>query len=397
MRIYRINAVYGRGSTGRTALQLDEALKAYGHNCRTAAVSGSGDFFNLGNKAGNKLHAVLARLFGNAGYYSRFGTRKLMKDITRYSPDVIHLHNLHSNFICVPKLLDYIAKKGIPAVITLHDCWFYTGKCCHYTLDGCDRWKSGCGKCPRLHKDIPSLFFDRTVHMLRDKKEKFTRIKKLAVVGVSDWITNEARQSILGGALMIRRIYNWVDLEAFAPREMAAVKRLSGTEGRRIIIGVATQWSAAKGLRDFIALAKLLENDKVIVLIGRMNGASNLPPNIISVPNIDSQAELAEYYAMADVYVSFSPEESFGKTTAEALACGTPVIVLDSTASPELVGDGCGMIVKKGDIGSAKKAVDTILYSGKAAYSDLCRGYAEKNFDMKVLVKEYLELYKQML
>ena len=49
---------------------------------------------------------------------------------------------------------------------------------------------------------------------------------------------------------------------------------------------------------------------------------------------------LAGLYSMADVLLSVSMGEGFGIPVIEAQACGTPVIVSDWTAQPELRGDG---------------------------------------------------------
>jgi glycosyltransferase involved in cell wall biosynthesis len=52
------------------------------------------------------------------------------------------------------------------------------------------------------------------------------------------------------------------------------------------------------------------------------------------------QAELAGLYSAMDVLLATSYGEGFGVPTIEAQACGTPVIVSDFAASPELVGEG---------------------------------------------------------
>ena len=52
------------------------------------------------------------------------------------------------------------------------------------------------------------------------------------------------------------------------------------------------------------------------------------------------QEALAAIYTASDVLLSCSMGEGFGLTVLEAQACGTPVIVSDFTAQPELVGDG---------------------------------------------------------
>lgn len=50
------------------------------------------------------------------------------------------------------------------------------------------------------------------------KKQLFDGIKRLAVVGVSDWVTEFVHDSILKQAFSVKRIYNWIDLDTFKPR-----------------------------------------------------------------------------------------------------------------------------------------------------------------------------------
>ena len=103
-----------------------------------------------------------SRILGSQGMYSYLETKKFLNWVDEIQPDIIHLHNLHNNYINIPLLFNYIRKNKVQTVITLHDCWFFTGKCCHFLYDGCNRWTVGCGKCPRQKKDIPSYFLDRS-------------------------------------------------------------------------------------------------------------------------------------------------------------------------------------------------------------------------------------------
>ena len=150
-KILQINVINELSSTGRTTSELGEYLKKNNFESRIAVSIGekSDEVYIIGNKLDHKIHAVLSRLFGLQGYFSYFATRKLLSYINRENPDVVHLRNLHGNFIHVPLLFKYLKKKQIPTVITLHDCWFYTGKCCHYTMIKCEKWKDSCGKCPK--------------------------------------------------------------------------------------------------------------------------------------------------------------------------------------------------------------------------------------------------------
>ena len=398
MKVVQINAVYQTGSTGRITMELHHAMEAAGiesHVFSSDGISPEAHVSMIGNKLDHKVHALFSRVTGLQGYYSGLATKRLLSELDRVSPDIVHLHNLHANYIHLPMLLKYLSRRDIATVVTLHDCWFFTGKCTHYTTQGCAFWQSGCHDCPKLKTDNVSWFFDRTSKMWNDKKELFAAIPRLGVIGVSDWITNEGKKSILQNAKMIKRIYNWIDLDVFQPKDSTEIRKRYGWENKFLILGVASGWSEKKGLNDFIKLAEHLQNDEQIVLVGGMPQI-NLPETITVIPATSDVNELVELYSAADVFLQLSQEETFGKVVAEALACGTPVITNVSTANPELVASGCGLIVHRNTSDSLTNAIQQIKNNGKKRYSSNCRGFAAKEFNKIQLINETLEMYKDL-
>lgn len=397
MIVLQINAIVGVRSTGRMCTELDDYLRFKGVESHIAYSLGQHKHngYKIGNWLDRKLHALLSRITGLQGYFSVLSTLGLIQYIKKIKPDVIHLHNLHSNYINLPILLNFISKHDISTVLTLHDCWFYTGKCTHYTIDKCNRWKQSCGECPRLALDNPSLFYDKTSKLLHDKKGWFTSIPRLYVIGVSDWITNQARLSILKSANSIDRIYNWIDLSIFYPRDSLKLREVLRLQSKFVVIGVASQWSDAKGLSKFIELANVCGIDTQILLIGEISSDMVLPENIIHINETNDVVQLANYYSMSDVLLNLSLEESFGKVTAEALACGTPVISVDSTANSELVANQCGELILNNDIYYVSQAIKKIKKKGKRFYSSACVEYAQKRFNLEYNLKLYLDVYMQ--
>lgn len=163
------------------------------------------------------------------------------------------------------------------------------------------------------------------------------------------------------------------------------------------MLGVAHPWSERKGLKDYVELSKFLPSDCVIVLVGLDDRQrANLPGNIIGLGATQNISELVMLYSLADVVLNLSYAESFGLTTVEGFACGTPGIVYNATASPELVTPDTGIVVEPGDVESVAKAVKLMLTKGKTNYSKKCRERAELYFDKNKMYQEYLDLYSEL-
>ena len=400
MRIMQINAVCDYGSTGRICRELNDALLEEGHEGIVLYGNGNSEYGyakKVAGKLGVKAHGFLARSSGRNAAYSPLATRKILDSIRTYKPDLVHLHNLHGNYVNIGPLLRYLARNDIPTVISLHDCWFYTGKCTHYTEVGCDKWQTGCEYCPKLRDDIPSYFFDRTRKMWREKKQLFVSIPRLAVIGVSDWITGEARKSFLTDAKIVERIYNWIDLDVFCPRTEAIRERFGISEEKFTILCIGAGWNRKSSkTADLLTLADQLDENCQIVLAGSVPFDEELPSNIKYVGYISDTEELASLYSVCDVYVHLSREDTFGKVIAEAMACGTPAIVYRSTACPEIVGEGCGFSVETGNIEAVLAAILEVKKCGKARYSQNCIDYTRRNFSKDQLLRETFEVYRKV-
>lgn len=399
MKILQINAVYNIGSTGRINADFQNYVNnRTEHICKTVFSYGGtkNDGYVMGSKLDRNVHGLLSRFFGKQAWFSKGETRKLISFIEEYSPDIIQLGNLHGNYINFPMLMKYIAKKDIATVFTLHDCWPFTGKCCHYTVDACFRWQTGCHDCPRLRKDNESWFLDRTAQLWKEKRELLGDLPRLAIVGVSKWIVNESKKSPLTeNARIFTHIYNGIDESIFKPTK-SDIREKYNLEDKKILLGVASGWMACKGLNDIVELSKKLPDDCQVVLVGNM--VEPLPEcNIINIPATENVEELVKWYSAADAFINMSKEETFGKVSAEALMCGTPVVCYNSTANPELVGENCGYVCDSDSVDAFKELVMKVLSNGKSVYSESCIAFANNNFNIEKNHKEYIKLYEALL
>ena len=398
MKVVQINAVYEYSSTGRTTTELHEYLLKNGVDSYVFCCNRSipeKNVIKIGNTWDYRVHSFLSHLLGFQGFFSYFSTRKMLKLLDKISPNVVHLRVLHSNCVNIPLLLKYLAQKNIATVLTLHDCWFFTGHCCYFIDSNCDKWQNKCGNCPDLKNWNNSWFFDNTKYILQKKKELFGDIKNLTIVGVSDWVTSFIPHSILKDAKCIKRIYNWVDVNKFRPLNTTDLRKKLELEDKFVVLGVAQNWYSTKGLKDFISVAKI-NPEMRFVLVGNIVTDETLPENIISVGVLSDVNELVSYYSMADVFFNPSIRETFGKVTIEALSSGTPVVVYNATASPELVSEGCGYVVDLGDIEGCARSLNEIKRRKKTSFSPFCRQHAENNFSKEGIIQQYINLYEQL-
>ena len=307
MKVVQINACYEYSSTGRTCLELHTYLTEHGidsYKFYSMPIFNSDKYDLIGSWLDHKLHAFLSRISGHQAYFSTIPTHTLIRKLYKIQPNVVILRNFHSNYVNFPMIVRYLAKNDIPTIVVLHDCWFFTGYCCHYTEVGCEKWQTECHHCPLIKRDKASFFFDTTRLIFRDHKRLFESIPRLAVVGVSDWITNEGRKApIFHKAVKFQRIYNWINLKAFFPRKDTAVRTKLGLKDTDFIaLGVSMSWSFRKGLEVYIEVAKQMPNIKV-VMIGQKPDME-FPSNIISVPPTGSTEELAQYYHSGNLWQS---------------------------------------------------------------------------------------------
>ena len=122
-----------------------------------------------------------------------------------------------------------------------------------------------------------------------------------------------------------------------------------------------------------------------------------MPDNVISVGVTSNVSELAQYYSMADALLVCSVQETFGKVSAEALACGTPVLANNVTANPEIAGAECGLTFENNDVDEIVAAIEKMKQTGKQCYTHKCikRATGELNFDTQI--QKYLNFFQTMI
>jgi putative colanic acid biosynthesis glycosyltransferase len=403
MKILQINTTYNSGSTGRIASQIGEKISylngiSYIGYGRGKSISTYSELFKIGSKIDFYFHALVTRFFDLHGFASRVKTKKLIKYIDKIDIDIIHLHNVHGYYLNLTILFEYLNKRNLPVVWTLHDCWSFTGHCAHYMSLNCRKWENYCNRCPQINTYPSSLFWDNSKNNFFAKKKLFTALPNLTLVPVSKWLETELKKSFFINS-SIQQIYNGIDLNCFNPNRK--IKNFIISEkliNKKIILGVANVWTEKKGYHDFLALSKILSSDYQIVLIGvNKKQLNSLNKNIIGIIKTECLDELVWWYSNSLVLFNPTYEDTYPTVNLESIACGTPVITYSTGGSPESLSDSTGYVIEKGKLDLVLNSIKFLDSQDRLQISQNCRNYAIANFNNSDSIEKYIQLYKQLL
>ena len=405
MRILQINSVCDFGSTGRTTRELADYLEEQGHECYVAYGHHTTTYpksLKIGSRLENHIHnALFTRFLGLHGYGTRHGTKRLINWIKEIRPDIIHLRNLHANYLNFPALFNYLVKSQIPVVFTLHDCFNFTGKCAHYTARKCYKWKTECQHCPTFRNCVaPSLFLDQSQRLFNYKKSLYEQMNIQAVIAVSKWLAGEAKQSALfSSARKISYIYNWIDYTKFHRASKDQIEtfyqKYNLSKDYKYIISVSQGWdNNASRYKDAMKLAQKLPDGYKLLLVGSVLRGSKIEEPLVHIPYINGSKELSAAYSMAEAYIHLSVEDTFGKVIAEAMTCGTVPITFNSTACGEVPGP-YGLVVAPHDVDAIVDAIPRLSELQKQ--SDNIIKYVLDNYDYHTNAQQYVDLYTDIL
>lgn len=390
-----INITCNQGSTGKISEQVGLMMKQRGwevflaHGARRVNPSELSTI-PFSSVKGEYLHALKSLLFDADGLGSTVATKRLVERIKEIKPDVIQMHNLHGYYLNYPVLFEYLNSTNIPIVMTLHDCWSFTGHCVHFVIAGCDKWKTGCHDCELKSKQPkPSLLWDRSKRNYSLKEKCFASNPNIHVVAVSNWLGELVKQSLLRNN-PLHIIHNGIDLATYRPHG-----KKNG--GKFKVLAVSNVWHKDKGLYDIYKLRELLSGDDYnFILVGLTEKqVKTLPSGIVGITRTSNQQELVDLYSNANVLINPTYADSFPTINLEAMACGTPVITYNTGGSPESVTEKTGLIVNTGDVEAMASAIKTLKVNPLS--SDDCRIRAEEYYNKDKCFMSYVQLYEQLL
>lgn len=398
MRILLIDVNGKNSSTGQLVFDLYSYLRACGNEA--AVCYGRGDRINeedivkFGYDWETYLHAALTRLTGFTGCFSFFSTRRLLRFIEQFKPDVVHIHELHAYFVNIQPLFDYLNKKRIKVIHTLHSEFSYTGKCGHSVE--CEKWKTECDHCPRLHDYVRSEFFDHTKYMFNQKRRALTQMNELILTAPSAWLYNRIGESFLKDYPRFI-VHNGVDTDTFKPVDTDQLrKELAVDLEEKVFLALAPNlMDKAKGGEYIKRMASDMSCEKVRFIMVGVNGETmRTEGNIIICGSINDKEKLAQYYSLADAFIICSMRENYPTTCLEAQACGTPVYGFDTGGTREtLLMQDTDPLVEYGDLESLEALLRSVNKKTQESVESL-RRLAVDNLSRTKTLGDYCKLYE---
>jgi glycosyltransferase involved in cell wall biosynthesis len=315
--------------------------------------------------------------------------------------DVVHLHTLWGSGHYADLASIGLAARRFPTVLTLHDEWMLTGHCACSL--GCDRWQTGCGRCPDL--TIPPACTRDGTRLNAIRKRRIVQRARLHVTTVSHATRRQAQRSPIMAGKPISVVYNGIDTQGFSPgdRLQARVEMGLPAEGFLALLAGQTVEGITQGIAQQAAAALNELNDLSVtaLIVGRSapRVAETLRIPCHVRPYQETPQAMARCYRAADVTLVSSEVETFGRIAAESQACGTPVISSDAGGLPEVVGHGVGGLVVpsrrvEGFVGALRRLIDDPgerLRMGRSGAAWVRQRFAEDK-----IANDYVALYRRV-
>jgi len=402
MKILQVNCVYGHGSTGKIVRDIHHSLLkngfasvvCYGRGVKAEDAHVHKTCTEFFGKANNLISRMTGLMYGGCW----FSTRKLQGIIEAEKPDVVHLHCINGYFVNIYALVRWLKERKIKTVLTLHAEFMHTANC-GYALD-CEKWKTGCGSCPRLRQETLSWGIDNTALSFRKMKAAFEGFRDdLQVVSVSPWLMERAKQSPILEDKHHKVILNGVDTAVFHSYDTDNLRKELGLGDEKIIFHATADFQDdpqhIKGGYYVLRLAERLAKEKVKILVaGKHPKELNVPENVILLGKIADQTYLARLYAMADVTLLTSRKETFSMVTAESLCCGTPVVGFEAGAPEMIAISEFSRFCRWSDVDMLEETVRQMLYSS-FDQKEIER-QAAKKYSKNTMCTNYIGLYSSM-
>lgn len=397
-----MNCVYGNGSTGKLVESNSRILRSMGHEVLTCYGNppdmDDGSSKRITSTFEHKFNSLWSRLNGIPFGGLFLSNARVLKEITRFKPNVVHVHCVNGQMINIYHLLRDLGEMNIKTVVTLHAEFFHTGSCAHACE--CDQWKTECLKCDKYKYETSSWFFNRVNRAWKLMYDAFAsfRPENIVITAVSSWLAERASQSAILNKFRVKYVPNGVNTDIFRLSEPITIDCFKNAA--KTILFVTPYFSLETGhLKGGYFLPEIASNlpeYNFLVVASRSSEIDNtiLPPNLKIWGKAKDQSELARLYSTADVTLLLSRRETFSMVTAESLCCGTPVVGFKAGGPESIALQPYSSFVDYGDIDSLLIRIKDMIEAGHNAKN--ISQAATDCYSEKMMAEKFSNVYESI-
>ena len=407
LRIALVHVADQGGGAERSVLTLHKTLLEMGHDSRLYVGTKHTDEPSVVEIPRIRTVPGLMRLVywleRRGGWHYLYSPRlRRLPEFFDVKPDVVHIHTLwggqygYADVGALPRLA-----RLFPIVLTLRDSWILTGHCASPIR--CDRWKTGCGRCPDLTIP-PAISRDATRCNWRRKRAALRRSRPV-ITTVSHWLKGQAQRSPILADKRIEVVHNSVNERMFSPGDSTSARHRLGLPVDTPLALLVTKNNATvdrRGMKDAVtALNGLTHEGLAVAVVGRASDRAKqqLSGRAFDLGLQSGEESMATCYRAATFTIVPSEFETFGRVPVEAQMCGTPVIAYRTGGLAEVVAEEAGcVLVSPGDVNALREAVRNWIDQPQRIESirKRCVGWAVSRFSSVKIAERYLRLYRTL-
>ncbi len=204
----------------------------------------------------------------------------------------------------------------------------------------------------------------------------------------------------------IEVIYNFVDVQRFNKKPIAAFKKMIAPNGEKIIVH-ASNFRKVKRVRDvvdiFIKISQRIPSKLLLIGDGpdrpEIEDYARKCEGCGEIKFLGKQEQMEDLLPIADLFLLPSEYESFGLAALEAMAAEVPVIVTNAGGLPEINIDGySGYMSNVGDVQDMSDKALQILSDEKIHQQFKANALVQATkFDIDKIVPQYEALYNRLI
>ncbi|WP_243370631.1 N-acetyl-alpha-D-glucosaminyl L-malate synthase BshA [Tetzosporium hominis] len=359
------------GGSGIIATELGKQLAERGHEIHF--ITSSMPFRLKGFYQSVTYHEVEVNNYSVFQYapYDIALANKIAEVIDDEQLDVLHMHYAIPHAVCAILARD-MAKRNVGIVTTLHGT--------DITVLGVDSSLKGAIRYGIEKSDV--------------------------VTAVSNSLAKQTME-LIAPEKQIETIYNFIDTEDYYPQDVSHLRKVLGIAPEEKVLLHVSNFRKVKRVQDIVKTFSYVRKQMPCKLVLVGDGPERHP--ILEQAKgtdyeqdilfLGKQENVAELYALADLFLLMSEKESFGLVLLEAMACGVPCIGTDIGGIPEVIRHGeNGFIVPSGAVEKAALLIVELLNNPEmyAAFRQQALETVEKTFNNEQIITQYEDFYYQV-